>query len=296
MKGKATSPKLGPMIGATLVCADIDVVITAYRQSFAMTEYSRTTISEQQAAFWQSSKLAGNTQVILQSPSSSKWLRIIEDKDATSPTPLSRYGWMSLEVNVADVEQTATKITDNFSVLGKPANLELSDAIKAMQVAGPVGEVLYLTEIKAAVPPFELPFTDAELDRLFIPVLKAPNRANSLAFYEGINQHNGISFNTKITVLNRFFNIDINHQYPVATIQFNGESLIEIDEVTTGEHHKDKCLPAGIALVTMQAKNIPADYQPLAAMTVENDPYYGNGEVRLYKGKAGELLEIMLTS
>ncbi|TRX55048.1 hypothetical protein [Thalassomonas sp. M1454] len=287
-------PIAGPVIGASLVCADIDAVSRIYQANFSMSAAQPGVISKEQADFWQSPHLAGAEQIILTSPSGANWLRLISDKTAEKVTPLANYGWMSLEVNVANVDQCAAKLSTDFSVLGAPANLELSDAIKAMQVAGPVGEVLYLTEIKAAVPPFELPMTDAELDCLFIPVLKSPDRAASLAFYEHINSHKGLSFDTKITVLNRYHNIDISHQYPVATLQFKGESLIEIDQVESGNSNSNAGLPAGIALMTLEVSEFPSDIDELASLVTVNDSYYGSSEVKLYRGPAGELVELVL--
>lgn len=287
-------PLAGPVIGASLVCADIDAVSQVYQANFSMRESSRSLLSKEQANFWQSPQLVGNQQVILTSASGAHWLRLIEDKNAEQVTPLANYGWMSLEVNVANVDACAAKLTNDFSVLGAPANLELSDAIKAMQVAGPVGEVLYLTEIKAAVPPFELPITDAELDCLFIPVLKSPNREASLAFYEQINSHKGLSFDTKITVLNRYHNIDINHQYPVATLQFKGESLIEIDQVDSGVINSKSGLPAGIAIMSLEVSEFPQGISELASYVANSDSYYGSADVKLYRGPAGELVELVL--
>ena len=73
-----------------------------------------------------------------------------------------------------------------------------------MQVVGPAKEILYLTQIKAHVPGFELPFARCRVDRLFIPVLVAENRENALNVYTSFPQTNGMPFETKITVLNRY--------------------------------------------------------------------------------------------
>jgi hypothetical protein len=41
-----------------------------------------------------------------------------------------------------------------FQVIGEQVNLDVSDNIRAMQVIGPAGEALYLTQVKAEVPTF----------------------------------------------------------------------------------------------------------------------------------------------
>lgn len=104
-------PLAGPVIGASLVCADIDAVSQVYQANFSMRESSRSLLSKEQANFWQSPQLVGNQQVILTSASGAHWLRLIEDKNAEQVTPLANYGWMSLEVNVANVDACAAKLT-----------------------------------------------------------------------------------------------------------------------------------------------------------------------------------------
>ena len=104
---------------------------------------------------------------------------MIEDPAAVPGEPMHRHGWLSLEILVGDVDSLAAGLEAPFTVLGPPANLELSDAIRASQVLGPCGELLYLTQIKAAVPPFDLPMTDATVAVPFIGVMSTPDREAS---------------------------------------------------------------------------------------------------------------------
>ena len=102
-------------------------------------------------------------------------------EDAEVVDPFRHQGWMSLEISVENVDALRPDLEGSpFRVIGEPANLDVSDDIRAMQAIGPAGEVLYLTEIKAEVPPFELPFARCAVDRLFIPVLLAPDRERAL--------------------------------------------------------------------------------------------------------------------
>ena len=103
------------------------------------------------------------------------WLRLIEIKGIRNCRPVPAQ-WMDVAGDQrfmmwmpCDPGWTESP----FQIIGEPANLDVSDDIRAMQVIGPAGEVLYLTEIKAVVPPFELPFARCTVDRLFIPVLLA---------------------------------------------------------------------------------------------------------------------------
>lgn len=224
--------QLGPVLGATLTCQDIDKVSQAYIQQLDFTLVEESTVSEQLASFWQAENLVGNRLHILKAANGDAWLRLLEDKNAKANQPLKTHGWMSLETNVGDVDAIAKQLQSDFEVIGAPAYLQVSDAIKAMQVIGPAGEVSYLTQVEREVPPFELPMTKASSGSLFIPVLSTPNREQSLAFYEALHQADqGLKFPTKVTVLNNAWGKPIDHQYDVATLQLAGKTLFELTKL-----------------------------------------------------------------
>jgi hypothetical protein len=290
--------QLGPIIGATLLTANINKVINAYRNTLGFTLEHKHTVSEALASFWQAPKLIGAPMAIMASANGDAWLRIVEDTKAAPAKPLRSYGWMSLETNVGDVDQLRTRfVNDEFNIIGEPAYLQVSDAIKAMQVIGPAGEVSYLTQVDRAVPPFELPMTKTTTGSLFIPVLCTPNREKSLSFYQNLNAADaGLKFETKITVLNNALGKDIEHQYPVSTLQLDGKCLFEIDQVGGIGNivNNTDSLPSGIAMITCKVKNINALAEklnkPLATL---DDIYYGQQSALLLKGPSGELIELV---
>ena len=276
----------------------LDKVIAGYCQQLSFNLIRREPVSKSLALHWQAPSLQGCDMAILAADNGDAWLRVIEDKQVTAASPLKCHGWMSLETNVGDVDAIRANINDEyFQVIGEPAYLQLSDAIKAMQVIGPANEVSYLTQVEAEVAGFELPMSDAKSGSLFIPVLSTPNRMASLAFYQSLNLADpGLVFNTKVTVLNRAFGHDIEHQFPLATLQLAGKCLFEIDEVTqaSAKPHFAGHLPAGIALVSCYC----TDIDKVAAqfkLTVSqiDDPYYQGKRSIVLTGPAGELLELI---
>jgi hypothetical protein len=290
--------QLGPIIGATLLTQDIGYVITSYQSQLGFRVQTESNVSNQLASLWNTPSLVGNKMAILASTNGDSWLRVVEDPSAKPATPLESYGWMALETNVASVDNIREKFTnDSFTVIGEPAYLQISDAIKAMQVVGPAGEVSYLTQVDREVPPFELPMTWAETGSLFIPVLCTPSREQSLAFYQQLNDaDNGLCFDTKITVLNNAWGHDIEHQYPVATLQLDGKCLFEIDQVEDAKPlaTNNQSLPSGIALVTCKVKNIEAIAKQFnVKIHTVNDYYYGKARVVLLTGPAGERIEFV---
>ena len=290
--------QLGPVIGATLIHTDLNYVVNSYQRNLGFSLVSRGKLSAQIAKMWQAPKLIDTNVAIMASANNDSWLRIVEDKSAKPATPLKSYGWMALETNVKDVDAIRAKLKDDsFEVIGEPAYLQVSDAIKVMQVIGPAGEVSYLTQVERDVPPFELPMTNSETGSLFIPVLCTPNLAQSLAFYQSINNADkGLQFDTKITVLNNAWGHHIDHQYPVATLQLDGKCLFEIDELadTAPVNNNQGALPSGIAMISCRVKNIEQVAQQFQLTTTEVDnEYYPANKVLLLKGPAGELIELV---
>lgn len=299
MNNQTKVRQLGPIVGATLLTSNLQQVVSAYQTALNFKITSQRLVTESLANLWSSPKLLGNRICTLKSANGDNWLRIIEDKDCKTAQPLKTHGWMSLENNVGDVEQIRQNFTDDsaFKVIGEPAYLQVSDAIKAMQVIGPAGEVAYLTEVQRPVPPFELPMSDAETGSLFIPVLNTPNRDESVAFYEKLNAaDSALKFDTKVTVLNNAWHLDIEHQFPVATLQLDGLCLFEIDQVTQAQPviTNDNSLPSGIAMISCRAKNIDTIAKAFnKSITHIEDDYYPANKVLILTGAAGELIELI---
>lgn len=290
--------QLGPIKGATLVTNDLDNCVRAYCDNLQFSVVRKLTVSEQLANHWQAPELTGAKLAILASSDGNDWLRVVEDKQCLDPTPLKRHGWLSLETNVADVDAISKQINqEHFEVIGEPAYLQVSDAIKAMQVIGPAGEVSYLTQIERPVPPFELPMTDAFTGGLFIPVLATPDRDKSLDFYQQLNNADaGLKFDTKITVLNKAWDKDIEHQYPVATLQLGGNCLFEIDQLpqATAISCRKGSLPSGISMVSCFTQNLEAIAKQFnVELTVIDDEYYQGKSAAILTGSAGELIELI---
>lgn len=285
---------LGPVLSATLATASLENSIEAYCGFLHHHVHSRGVVSEAMARQWGLAMLAGAPMAWLANELDEPWLRLIEIQGAKAVDPFRNSGWMSLEINVEDVDSLRSGMNESpFEIIGEPANLDVSDDIRAMQVIGPSGEVLYLTEVKAEVPPFELPFARCTVDRLFIPVLLASNRDRALEVYEQFPQTNGVKFETKITVINRARQFDIDRRHPVATIQLRGKNLIEIDQLEGLNDRPSNSgkFPTGIAVISFGVAAIPASIE---SYTVGEEPIAGC-QASLLQGAAGELIELIET-
>ena len=225
-----STPRPG-IVHATLIAPDLNAACDAYVAQLSMRVATRDTLAAGDAAILDLPDLAGAPLAWLANGEGVPILRVIEDPQAASIEPMFRHGWLSLEVLVGDVDGLAAGLHAPFKVLGAPANLELSDAIRAAQVLGPCGELLYLTQIKAEVPPFDLPMTEAVVAGPFIGVIATPDREASRHAWAVLLGAKGWAFDTKITVLNRAHGKPLDGRYPVAVLPMPGQCMVEIDQM-----------------------------------------------------------------
>ncbi len=251
----ATPVTAGPLHHATLLVRDAAPVVAAYA-ALGLVPGAVATIRPAQAQAWGVAGLAGCAMTGLCAPGAARatptdasssqaespgpagtLLRVIEHADARPRPTRYSHGWMALEILVRDVDALARRLpAHGFEVVGPPADLDVSPNIRAMQVVGPAGEMLYLTQVKAAVPPFQIPLSASlpaaqPFGSLFIAVMSTPSRQAALAACAVLAPLQTLQFDTRITVLNRALSRDAQARWPVATVQFGGQCLFEIDEV-----------------------------------------------------------------
>lgn len=227
-------PRRG-MLHATLISPDLGAACSAYQAQLGLGVSKRGKLDAETAQLLGLDVLHGHSLAWLANEAGEPILRLIEDPRAVSREPMFHHGWLALEVLVGDVDTLAAGLHAPFRVLGSPADLELSPAIRAAQVLGPCGELLYLTQIKAPVAPFDLPMSDAQVSRPFIGVMSTPDRSASQAAWVALAGHGGWAFDTRITVLNRALGKPLQGQYPVAVVPLAGQCMVEIDQVEVPE-------------------------------------------------------------
>ena len=280
------------IVHATLLTADIAAASAAYVEQLGMQCRPRARLANDDAARLDLPDLASHPVQWLANVDGIEILRLIEDPAAAPARPMFRHGWMSLEILVGDIDALAARLCPPFQVLGAPANLDFSDAIRAAQVLGPCGELLYLTQVKAPVPPFDLPLTDAEVAFPFIGVATSPDRDASHAAWKALLNAVGWSMETRVTVLNRAHGRPLEHRYPIAVVPMPGQCMVEIDQLELADLEHADSTPthqrtAGLHSLALRlpepapAKLIQAGWRPVDAS--------GRG----WRGIAGEHIELL---
>jgi hypothetical protein len=289
------TPALGPTLISTITTDQIDGCVADWCDYLHQRIHSQTRLSVTQANAWNFPEMAGTRVIWLENMIGDPWLRIIEDPQAATIAPFHKPGWLSLEICVIDVDSLSEELRESpFEIIGEPADLDISPDIRAMQVVGSAGEVLYLTQIKAPVPGFDLPAARCAVDKLFIPILIATNRDSAAAVYEQFPHTKSSKFDTKITVINRAHDLSIGLRHPVAVIQLAGNNLIEIDEISSLNipSHDVFSMPPGISMISFAINDL--DFLPANtdSYTIKDGPY-SECRASLIRGKAGELIELI---
>ncbi len=251
---------------------------------------------------WRAPAVAGNDYVLLAPASGHEsCLRFVGASEQPEYRPLKCYGWNAIEIIVTDVDALAKRLSDSpFRIIGQPANLSFSDDIRAMQVIGPSHEVLYLTQVKAAVPGFDLPMATAFVGHPFIMILGGRSLTAIKSFYQQQFTVTALpDADVRITVLSDAFNKPEDTLYPLSVIPLGGQCYIEVDQMppeAMGRHCLPGHLPPGIAMVSFEIKNIEKINQAIAEKLIccRDMPYAGRQSATLI-GPANELIELLVS-
>lgn len=280
----------------TLGCADPAVVEAAYCDHLHYRTVGAGRVPEQLAQLW-GRQDAADAEYILLAPADDArhFIRLLQSDAGPGYRPFSAAGWSAAEILVKDVDSLAYSLADSpFVVVGPPADLSFTDRIRACQVAGPAGEVLYLTQIKGDIPGFSLAPTDRTVAWCFVVILAT---ASLLAAKEFYRTRYAIAdapvIDARVTMMSAAFGLPRDHRHRISALTLgNPGYLIELDELPAAGAHRQAqqgSLPHGIAMVSFNCSNSPdSDESCILA-----EPPYNGRRVSFRTGVSGEMLELI---
>jgi hypothetical protein len=162
------------------------------------------------------------------------------------PTPFAAPGWSAMEVLVKDLDALFEQLPDAFTVLNPPAALSFSDQIRAMQVAGPAGELIYFTEVSGEVPGFALPKPTQQVNQCFVMINAVTDIQRSIAFYAGLLQCDAPSpMPARVSILSRTNGLDEEQRHDIAPIALGPGQLFELDQWVVRPQDSGSAMPCG---------------------------------------------------
>jgi catechol 2,3-dioxygenase-like lactoylglutathione lyase family enzyme len=270
---------LGPICAVTIVVPELDPIEQAYTTYLGMRVASRGTVPEELAAGWGAPLVAGCRMLTLvPEVGDATSLHFIEDPAAGMCAPFVTHGWNATEITVRDTDALAARLAESpFRIIGPPANLKGFEWIRAMQVLGPAGECLYLTDVGGDT---SLAQPSADVGQVFIVVVAGENIDDLIGFYR-TRFPNDVMDPVKIPigVINQANGLPADHTHALGLVTLPGGTRIELDQYPpcTGPRAVvPGRLPPGMAAVAFRVDSLP------------------DGAARAcLRGAAGELIELL---
>jgi hypothetical protein len=284
----------------TILASDLEAVEAAYRHYLDYSAIARGQISESLARSWGAPRMAGRDFILLRPASGEPvYLRFVAAEPVANYAALRSFGWNAAELLVADTDALARRLENSpFRIIGAPRNLSSTDAIRAMQVIGPAGELLYLTRVRPGAAGFELESAQSEVDRVFIVVVGGSDLETLRKFYaDKLRLPVSPPAPYRISVLSRAYGMDAEQLHQLSVARLSSRFLMELDQYPP-EAIARPCrageLSPGIATVGFEIDSLdalPLDFISSPA-PISEWPYDGR-RMAATIGAANELIELI---
>jgi hypothetical protein len=292
--------RTGPLRAATMTVGDIDGAIDRYTRWFDYAVREQGLIAPDLAEAWAAPGVAGSRFAVLRPASGLEVdLRLIERPSVAGFSAMARPGWTALELCVADVHDVHARMKDSpFVVVGPPNAIASLPTIHPMQVEGPDGEFVFLTQILAGGVAEGLPVAHAPIDTVFICVLGCQDLTASAQWFA---QTLGLIIAPPLEIpyrtLSRALGMAPDTRHTICTASRDGRLFLELDQYPVG------CVPrvalpgdlvSGVALVTLWQDRIDTIPGPwLTPPQVRSGSIYGGRRTGVLRMPEGALVEIV---
>ena len=210
-----------------------------------------------------------------------------------------RHGWQAAELIVDCVDTLASQFHNSpFEIVAPPMDLSFCPDIRAMQIRGPGGEILYLTEFKKPVPGLDAPPARSAVDRTFIVIVGGASLDSMQQYF---NSQFGVpqtpAMESRVQTMALEFGLSREHRFRIAALPLLERCYIEADEMPAEADPlpaEPQDLPAGIAMVSFCLNSASGEVgNRQTAPPDDGPPYVGANGVECVRGAAGELLELI---
>lgn len=266
--------RLGPIVDATLVVANLERALAAYVGGLGLLAGAIGRVPRQRALDMGDAALADAACVQLRSVvDRDSWLTLIEMAEAIPSTSYGRRGWGGLSLAVRDVDELAAQVDRSaWRVLSEPTD-------GTLVIAGADGEVLSLVQKSPWPLPCRIPVARCAVDRVFAASLAVRDRGDALGFYEGLGLVDRWRIDAAVS------QVDANERTaagPLAIAQLRADNLLEIRQLPWLPA-TDATLRTGIRMLGF-ARSDAGGRRLLAA----DDP-----SARILAGPEGEAIELV---
>ena len=282
---------------ATLSVGDLARSRALYSEWLDYTVVEDGRVPDSLAESWDAPAVAGAAYAVLRPASGVPvYLRLVEQPPVPDYRPLRTYGWAAIEINNQDTLEVAQRMKRSpFEIIGPPKEIPGIDAIFAMQVQGPDGEIVYLTQIRGDMDDYDLPRANSLVDRLFILVLACSDMESTGWWAEEVlGFQKGRSMEIPYTMISKAFGQAPGTLHALATLKHGRDVALEIDqypEVATARPQLDGWLPPCAAIGTFLAPDWSR--LPTGEARVHDSVVYGGRPSVTLRDPDGALFEMV---
>lgn len=287
---------------ATHCVPDVGVCIAPYQEFLNYRLVAAGAIPQALAEVWATPGMAGRRYALLQPESGAPvYLRFIETGNSGGYWPPVTQGWLSTEILATDPDAVLELLRDTaFSHVSGPIDLfPTPKSARALQMAGPAGELMYFTRLLPGGSRFALHGATTFVDRPFIIMLGGTSMTDFHHFYGTVlGQRLFPMAPFPIKQMSRVLELPEATTYPVTMAGLPGRSfMLELEELPADVERRTVPpgqLPEGLAMISFASA-------PLAELAlewratpqaIECAPYSGR-RVVVVEGPAGEWLELI---
>lgn len=288
------------LLAATLSVVDVGATADRYQRFFDHRVVERGSVDAALARMWDAPDCAGRPQVVLQAASGApSFIRLVQASAVASYRPLRTWGWAAIELCVQDVQAVHERLRQSpFEVIGPPRPVAGLPTIHPMQVQGPDGDVVYLTQILQGGPGSGLPTARAPIDSLFIAVAGCADLQTSARWF---GEQLGVAIAPEVEIpyrmLARAFDLPPTQLHRLTTASQDGEICLELDQYPAAAGPRDVLvgeLPPGIGLCSFALPSLDRVPGPwLAAPAVQAGAIYGGRRAGTLQGPDGLRVELV---
>lgn len=289
-----------PLACATHVVADVAASAARFVEWFDYAVAERGTVSTDLAVSWGAPASAGRSYALCRPASGAPvFVRFVEGEPLAGYAPLRTFGWAAIEICVQDVMAVHARLAGSpFEVIGPPNRIAGLPTIHPMQVRGPDGEIVYLTQILTDDPAEGLPIAESAIDKLFILVLACADMpATARWFAETLALDVAPPVAIRYSMLAKAFDLPIEQLHEITTARSGRHIFLEFDAypaAATARPSHDGALPPGLAICTVRHPDIDRIAgEWLCPPVARSGPLYDGRRVGTLRTPEGALLEVI---
>ena len=254
-------------------------------------------VSKELATSWGTPAMAGRKQILLQPESGADvFIRLVEIDPVPAYKPLLGYGWNAIEITVQDSDALQKSFAgSDVRIIGEVHPIGPNSPIRAMQVLGPGGEVVYLTSHTGDRAKSNHPEISSFVDRPFIMVLAGPDLNAIKTFYRDkfeLGDQGDLSL--PVNVLNSALGLPANTMFKLSVlVMAERGNKLELDEVPAPAGPRPRNpgqLPPGVAITSFSVASLANIDAPFITPP---SVLYAKSRAASFVGPAGELVELI---